>query len=68
MVDLDVNLGKAEQKKPKPLTFEDIQNMQHYSKLNTSGKADDEFRPQDFLDMDSADDSDNEILMKFKIQ
>ena len=42
--------------------------MQHYSKLNTSGKADDEFRPQDFLDMDSADDSDNEILMKFKIQ
>ena len=37
----------------------------HYSKLNSQGK-DDEFRPSDFLDLDSAGDSDNEILAKFK--
>ena len=37
----------------------------HYSKLNRKGGKDDEFRPQDFLDMDSGD-SDNEILAKLK--
>ena len=36
----------------------------HYSKFN-SGKDDEGFRPQDFLDLDSGD-SDNEILAKFK--
>ena len=50
---------------PASLTFEDIQKM-HYSNLNkAAGGADDEFRPQDFLDLDSGD-SDNEILAKFK--
>ena len=37
----------------------------HYSSLNKAGKQNDEFRPQDFLDLDSGD-SDNEILAKFK--
>ena len=37
----------------------------HYSNLNNGGNKDDEFRPQDFLDLDSGD-SDNEILAKFK--
>ena len=37
----------------------------HYSNLNNGGTKDDEFRPQDFLDLDSGD-SDNEILAKFK--
>ena len=64
MIDLDVNLGKLDAKRSKPITFDDIQNM-HYSKLNSQGK-DDEFRPSDFLDLDSAGDSDNEILAKFK--
>lgn len=50
---------------PASLTFEDIQKM-HYSNLNKAGGGnDDEFRPQDFLDLDSGD-SDNEILAKFK--
>ena len=51
---------------PPSLTFEDIQKM-HYSNLNNGGIDSDEFRPQDFLDMDSGD-SDNEILAKFKPQ
>jgi len=46
---------------PVALTFEDIQKM-HYSNLNNQ---EDDFRPQDFLDLDSGD-SDNEILAKFK--
>jgi len=37
----------------------------HYTNLNKAGSQDDEFRPQDFLDLDSGD-SDNEILAKFK--
>ena len=38
----------------------------HYSNLNNKeGSQEDEFRPQDFLDLDSGD-SDNEILAKFK--
>ena len=37
----------------------------HYSNLNKGGNKDDEFRPQDFLDLDSGD-SDNEVLAKFK--
>ena len=49
---------------PPALTFDDIQNM-HYSNLNKRGTQAEEFRPQDFLDMDSGD-SDNEILATFK--
>ena len=49
---------------PAQLTFEDIQKM-HYTNLNKAGSQDDEFRPSDFLDLDSGD-SDNEILAKFK--
>ena len=52
---------------PPALTFDDIQNM-HYSNLNNlnkRGSQAEEFRPQDFLDMDSGD-SDNEILATFK--
>ena len=37
----------------------------HYSNLNKGSNKDDEFRPADFLDLDSGD-SDNEILAKFK--
>ena len=37
----------------------------HYSNLNNGGNKEDEFRPQDFLDLDSGD-SDNEVLAKFK--
>ena len=37
----------------------------HYTNLNKNGKQEDEFRPQDFLDMDSGD-SENEILQQFK--
>ena len=37
----------------------------HYSNLNKGSKKEDEFRPSDFLDLDSGD-SDNEILAKFK--
>ena len=37
----------------------------HYTNLNSKGNADDDFRPQDFLDLDSGD-SDNEVLAKFK--
>ena len=59
--------SKAKTKKdevPAQLTFEDIQKM-HYTNLNKAGSQDDEFRPSDFLDLDSGD-SDNEILAKFK--
>ena len=49
---------------PSALTFEDIQKM-HYTNLNSKGHEDDDFRPQDFLDLDSGD-SDNEVLAKFK--
>jgi len=37
----------------------------HYSNLNNAGHRDDEFRPQDFFDMDSGD-SENEVLATFK--
>lgn len=49
---------------PTQLTFDDIQKM-HYTSLNKAGQKSDEFRPQDFLDLDSGD-SDNEILAKFR--
>ena len=52
---------------PPPLTFEDIQNM-HFSNINNMSKRGtqvEEFRPQDFLDLESGD-SDNEILANFK--
>ena len=40
----------------------------HLTSLNrfAGGKDEDVFRPQDFLDLDSQDDSDNEILAKFQ--
>ena len=52
---------------PALLTFNDIQNMS-YLRLNKAGgntNRENEFRPQDFLDIDSGD-SDNEILANFK--
>ena len=48
---------------PASLTFDDIQKM-NLTSLNRFGAQEDEFRPQDFLDLDSQD-SDNEILAKF---
>lgn len=58
--------GKVTEPVPLPasLTFDDIQKM-HLTSLNRFGNQEDEFRPQDFLDLDSQD-SDNEILAKFK--
>lgn len=75
MIDLQLDKEQSKQPQsptPKPkelsippsLTFDDIQKM-HYSNLNKAGSHDDEFRPQDFLDLDSGD-SDNEILGAFK--
>ena len=66
MIDLPEKTPKESQQPslPTQLTFDDIQKM-HYSSLNKAGKQNDEFRPQDFLDLDSGD-SDNEILAKFK--
>ena len=51
---------------PTALTFDDLQKM-HYSNFNEQKGSvqDDEFRPQDFLDLDSGD-SDNEILARFR--
>ena len=72
MIDL-TNAGEAVQPKdketeqqplPESLNFEDIQKMRLTS-LNRFGSKEDEFRPQDFLDLESQD-SDNEILAKFK--
>ena len=69
MIDLNTEgVGSKLEEKPQPipasLTFDDIQKM-HLTSLNRFGSKEDEFRPQDFLDLDSQD-SDNEILAKFK--
>ena len=70
MIDL-TNVGEAvqqaeqeQQPLPESLNFEDIQKMRLTS-LNRFGSKEDEFRPQDFLDLESQD-SDNEVLAKFK--
>jgi len=37
----------------------------HYTNFAKGGKTGDEFKPEDFLDLDSGD-SDNEVLQQFK--
>lgn len=61
---IDLVPEQVEPALPESLTFDDIQKM-HYTRLNNGGDREDEFRPQDFLDLDSGD-SDNEILAKFR--
>lgn len=58
MIDL-TNVGEAPQQMqkeyqplPESLNFEDIQKMRLTS-LNRFGSKEDEFRPQDFLDLES---------------
>ena len=58
MIDL-THVGEAVQQKekeyqplPESLNFEDIQKMRLTS-LNQFGSKEDEFRPQDFLDLES---------------
>ena len=58
MIDL-THVGEAVQQKekeyqplPESLNFEDIQKMRLTS-LNRFGSKEDEFRPQDFLDLES---------------
>lgn len=52
--------------KNKHMTFEDIEKL-NYQQFNIQdGEGQDQFRPSDILDLDDADDSDDEILQKFR--
>lgn len=48
----------------KNLTFEDIDKLD-YKKLNSFAKED-AFKPSDYLDVNDTNDSDDEILRKFR--
>lgn len=50
--------------KNKNLTFEDIDKLD-YKQLNR-GVKEDQFKPSDYLDVNDTNDSDDEILRKFR--
>ena len=51
------------------MTFEDIEKM-NYQQFNTKAGVDkkDKLKPRDILDFDDFNDSDDEILQKFRVE